>query len=94
MDEVTKASLVQLFELSAEHIEQLVPEPVQQAAYAKTLLGAFDSKKVEAWVQEHADALRALATPDDWLQAVWPLLTTVVEDKLAEVIRAGYQKLT
>lgn len=89
VDDVTKASLVQLFELSAAHIEQLVPEPTRQAAYAKTLLGAFDSKKVEAWVQEHADALRELATPDEWLRVVWPLLTTVVEDKLITGMEPG-----
>jgi len=81
-DEATKASLVQLFELSAAHIERLVPEPARQAAYAKTLLGAFDSTKVEAWVQESADALRALATPDEWLHAVWPLFNAVIDDKL------------
>lgn len=81
-DEATKASLVRLFDLSATHIEQLVPEPARQAAYAKTLLGAFDSTKVEAWVQERADVLRALATSEEWLQAVWPLLNAVVDDKL------------
>lgn len=81
-DESTKASLVQLFELSASYIERLVPEPARQAAYAKTLLGAFDSTMVEAWVRERADALRALATPDEWLQAIWPLFNAVVDDKL------------
>lgn len=81
-DEPTKASLVLLFELTATSIERLVPEPAKQAAYAKTLLGTFDSTKVEAWVLEHADALRALATPDEWLQAVWPLFNAVVDDKL------------
>ena len=81
-DESTKASLVQLFELSASYIEQLVPEPVRQAAYAKTLLGAFDSRMIEAWVRERADALRVLATPDEWLQAMWPLFNAVVDDKL------------
>lgn len=81
-DEATKASLTQLFELSATHIEQLVPEPTRQAAYAKTLLSAFDSTKVEAWVQERADVLRALATTDEWLQAVWPLFNAVIDNKL------------
>lgn len=81
-DEPTKASLVQLFELSVTHIERLAPEPARQAAYAKTLLGAFDSTKVEAWVQERADDLRALATPGEWLQALWPLFNAVVDDKL------------
>jgi POLQ-like helicase len=81
-DEATKASLVDLFELSATHIEQLIPEPARQAAYAKTLLGAFDSTKVEAWVQKRADVLRVLATSDEWLQAVWPLFNAVVNNKL------------
>lgn len=81
-DEATKTLLVHLFELSATHIERLVPEPARQTTYAKTLLGAFDSTTVESWVLERAEALRALATTDDWLQAVWPLLGSVVDDKL------------
>jgi len=81
-DDATKALLVHLFELAAAHIEQLVPEPARQAAYAKTLLGVFDSTKVEAWVLEHADELRALATTDEWLQAIWPLFNAVVDEKL------------
>lgn len=81
-DESTKASLLRLFELAATHIEKLAPEPARQAAYAKTLLGVLDSKKVEAWVQERADALRALTTPDEWLQAVWPLFNVVIANNL------------
>jgi len=81
-DDAAKVLLVQLFELAAARIEQLVPEPTRQAAFAKTLLGAFDSTKVEAWVLERADALRALATTDEWLQVIWPLFTAVVDDKL------------
>jgi hypothetical protein len=73
---------VQLFELAATYIEGLVPEPARQTAYAKTLLSAFDSAKVEAWVHERSDALRALTTTDEWLQAVWPLFNAVVDDKL------------
>lgn len=81
-DEPTRASLVHLFELAATYIERLVPEPTRQAAYAKTLLSAFDSAKVEAWVHERSDALRALTTADEWLQAMWPLFNAVVDDKL------------
>lgn len=81
-DAATKSSLVQLFELSAMHIEQLVPDPARQAVYAKTLLSAFDSAQIEVWVRERADALRALATPDEWLQAMWPLFNDLVDDKL------------
>ena len=89
-DEPTKASLVQLFELSAAHIERLVPEPARRAVFAKTLLGAFDSAKVEAWVSERAEALRALTTTDEWLQAVWPLLSSLVDDKfLTSIEPAG-----
>lgn len=81
-DEATKSLLVQLFELAATHIEQLVPEPARQAAYAKTLLGVFDSTRVETWVLGRADALRTLATTDEWLQEIWPLFNTVIDDKL------------
>lgn len=77
-----KASLVELFELAAVHIERLIPEPARQSLYAKTLLGAFDSRRVEEWVQKNADTLRTLVTPAEWLQAVWPLFNAVVDNKL------------
>jgi POLQ-like helicase len=81
-DDGLKASLVQLFEAAALNIEQMVPEPTRQATYAKTLLGTFDATAVEAWVREREEALREISTPNEWLQAVWPLLNTVVDDKL------------
>ncbi len=81
-DEATKTSLLLLFELTAKHIEQLAPDTSRQAVYAKTLLGAFDSKVVEAWVRERAVELQALATPDQWLEAIWPLFNAVVDEKL------------
>jgi POLQ-like helicase len=80
--DTSRPALVQLFELAAEHVEQLVPDPARQATFAKTLLGAVDAAAVEAWVQQHEGTLRQLSTADEWLQAVWPLLLATVDDKL------------
>lgn len=80
--DTSRPALVQLFELAAEHVEQLAPEPARQATFAKTLLGAVDAASVEAWVQQHEGTLRQLSTADDWLQAVWPLFLALVDDKL------------
>ena len=80
--DTSKPALVQLFELAAEHVEGLAPDPARQTTFAKTLLGAVDATTVEAWVQQHEGALRQLSNADDWLQAVWPLFLTVVDDKL------------
>ncbi|AKZ61708.1 hypothetical protein F506_02605 [Herbaspirillum hiltneri N3] len=81
-DAAARESLMRLFELSATYIEELVPDTAEQATYAKTLLSAFDGRKVEAWVQEHEATLRALQTSDAWLEAVWPLLNSLVDDTL------------
>lgn len=80
--DTSKPALVQLFELAAEHVERLAPDPARQTTFAKTLLGAVDATAVEAWVQQHEGTLRQLSNADDWLQAVWPLFLTVVDDKL------------
>lgn len=81
-DDGLKGSLLQLFELAATHIEGLAPEPARQALFSKTLLDGFDAAEVEAWVRERERFLREIATVDDWLLAVWPLLNAVVDDKL------------
>jgi superfamily II DNA/RNA helicase len=80
--DTAKPALVQLFELAAEHVEQVAPDPARQATFAKTLLGAVDAASVEAWVQQHEWTLRQLSTADDWRQAVWPLFLAAVDDKL------------
>lgn len=81
-DDVSKTALAQLFDLAADHIERVAPEPGRQTMFAKTLLGAVDAASVEAWVQQHEETLRPLSTADDWLQAVWPLFLAAVDDKL------------
>jgi len=81
-DEGSKAALGRLFELAAAHIEQVLPDPARQATYAKTLLGVLDAARVEAWVSERAELLRALMTNDEWLRAVWPLFLEVVDNKI------------
>lgn len=78
----SRDALVQLFEFAAEHIEQVVPEPMRQFSYAKTLLSAAKAAFVEAWTLERANMLGELSTPDEWLHAVWPLLLETVNDKL------------
>lgn len=80
--DTSRPALMQLFELAAENVEQLAPDPARQATFAKTLLGAVDAAAVEAWVQQHEGTLRQLSSADDWLQAVWPLFLAMVDDKL------------
>lgn len=80
--DTSKPALVQLFELAAEHVEQVAPDPARQATFAKTLLGAVDAASVEAWVQQHEGTLRQLSTADDWLRAVWPLFLAAVDNML------------
>jgi hypothetical protein len=84
-----KPALVQLFELAAENVERLAPEPARQTAFAKTLLGAVDAVSVEAWVQQHEESLRQLSTADEWLPAVWPLFQALVDDRLLTGMEPG-----
>lgn len=80
--DASKHLLVQLFELAAENVERLAPDPARQTAFAKTLLGAVDAVAVETWVQQHENSLRQVSTAEDWLPAVWPLFQALVDDKL------------
>ena len=81
-DEGSKAALLRLFELAATHIERVIPDPVRQATYAKTLLGVLEAHRVEIWVNERAELLRALTTNDEWLCEVWSILLAVVDNKI------------
>lgn len=79
--EETKPALLFLFELAADHIEARSPEVARQAAFAKTLLGVEDAMVVEAWVSERREHLISLTTNEEWLEAVWPLFSQIINDK-------------
>lgn len=73
--------MVNLFELLAEYVQKAAPEPEKQAIYAKTLLGVDTAKAVEAWVQQNREHLLTLQTNQAWLNAIWPLFSTLINDK-------------
>lgn len=73
--------MISLFELLADHLQQAAPAPEKQAAYAKTLLGVDAAMAVEGWVEQNREHLLELKTSEDWLSAVWPLLSTQIDDK-------------
>lgn len=81
-----KDALVNLFELVADYVQRVAPAPIKQASYAKSLLGVDAAMAIEAWVEKHRDQLLALTTSDDWLSAVWPLLSTQIDDKFFDKI--------
>lgn len=74
-------ALISLFELVADYVQQTAPTPQKQAMYAKTLLGVDASLAIENWVEQNRERLLALTTNEDWLIAVWPLLSQQVDDK-------------
>lgn len=85
-DEEQKRDLMFLFEQTARHIEALAPIQTQQAKYAKTLLGIEDAITVEQWVLQNEWAISGLSKAADWLEALWPLLITITDNKLISTI--------
>lgn len=81
-DEAQKQDLLQVFELTARHVEATAPAQSQQAKFAKTLLGAVDAVAVEQWVWQNEVTVAGLTEPRDWLVALWPLLVAVANSKL------------
>lgn len=81
-NEAQKQDLLQLFELTAKHVEVIAPVQSQQAKFSKTLLGAVDAAAVEQWVLQSEATVSVLTEPRDWLVAVWPLLVAVANSKL------------
>lgn len=81
-EEAQKQALLQLFELTAEHINSVAPEQARQARFSKTLLAVVDAAAVERWVQQNEATFRQLSGADDWLAAIWPMLQEVINNKL------------
>lgn len=81
-NEAQKQDLLQLFELTARHVEAITPAQSQQAKFSKTLLGAVDAAAVEQWVLQNEVTVAGLTEPRDWLVALWPLLVAVADSKL------------
>ncbi len=85
-DEAQKQDLLQLFELTARHVEAVAPAQSQQAKFSKTLLGAVDAAVVEQWVLQNEATVAGLTEARDWLVALWPLLVAVANSKLLAVM--------
>lgn len=81
-DEFRKQALLQLFELTARHVETVAPEQARQGKFSKTLLAAVDAVAVEQWVLQNEATVVELAEPGAWLATLWPLLTAVTDNKL------------
>ena len=73
-DDSKKRELVGLFLAVAQFIESREPEPVQQALYAKTLLGVESARSIQAWTYENRDLLLSIETSEAFLEAVWEIL--------------------
>lgn len=80
--EVQKQALLQLFELTARHVEEVAPEQARQAKFSKTLLAVVDAVAVEQWVLQNEATVVGLAEPSAWLVSLWPLLTAVTANRL------------
>lgn len=90
-DETQKRGLQLLFESVAEYVHVIEPSPKRQAAFAKTLLGVDAARRIDEWVEERRDDLLALETTIEWLDAVWALFATEVDDKFFLDLRpAGF----
>lgn len=74
-NEAQKQDLLQLFELTARHVEAIAPTQSQQAKFSKTLLGAVDAAAVEQWVLQNEVTVAGLTEPRDWLVALWPIVS-------------------
>lgn len=76
-----KEALMILFDLVANHVQQSAPAPQKQAEYAKTLLGVDAAIAIEVWVVKNRERLLTLTNNEDWLIAVWELLSQQIDDK-------------
>ncbi|WP_333602328.1 DEAD/DEAH box helicase [Atlantibacter hermannii] len=91
IDEAGK--LEEYFRLVAKRIESIESSPVKQAFFGKTLLGAKQTKRIETWSEEHKEMLLTLGSNDEWLTAVWPLLTELGDSRFfrsVEPANAGF----
>lgn len=86
--------LEEYFRLVARRIESVESSPLKQAFFGKTLLGAKQTKFIEVWSGEHRAMLLALDSCNGWLNAVWPLLTELCDNRFfrsVEPAGAGFE---
>ncbi|MFR0636728.1 DEAD/DEAH box helicase [Arthrobacter sp. LS16] len=72
-----KTSLRYLFTRVAVNVWNLVPDSKDQKVFSSTLLGASNSRYLNAWVQETRDDLLGVSSIEELFELVWPVLTQV-----------------
>lgn len=80
-DEDRREELISLFEKLADRVSTAIPSAAKKARFGRTLLGVSALLKIEAWVNQHEQALIAATDDQALLQLLWPLLTEYLVHK-------------
>lgn len=79
-DEILKGKIVVYFEALAKYVETREPNKENQHIFSKTLLGLDNSKEIYEWVEDHRESLLSINNNEDWLTAIWDLLTQQIDN--------------
>jgi len=86
-DDESRTGLRLLFVAVAEYLDRQQPNAGRQAVYAKTLLGVDRAKAVEQWVEDNRADLLALESNEQWITAVWPLLSALSDPRSSDSLQ-------
>lgn len=81
-----KPSIKALFGRVAEYLHNQEPILEKQSLYSKTLLGIKGAKDIEQWVNENKAYLRNLKSNENWINAVWNLFSSQLDDKFFHLV--------
>lgn len=80
-DDQKREKIQELFKILAENISESIADNNRKRTFGKTLYGINDAKAIEDWVKSNADRLELVATADDLLDIIWPLLSNNIHNK-------------
>lgn len=73
-----RSDIINLFNLLARNIKNIVSLPEQRKKYGRTLFGLRDAEKIEKWLKENIVDLIGSSNQEEILEIVWPLFEMLI----------------
>lgn len=85
--------LIELFREIAFHIIDSISDPLVQREFSKTLLGIRETKIIYDWVEDHKKELNSTGDKYKFLELIWPLILSLLDDKFLHSSTPDYLAL-
>lgn len=91
--ETEQLGLIELFREIAVYITNSIRDPLVQREFSKTLLGVRETEIIHDWVEDHKKELNSTGDKFKFLELIWPLMLSLLDNKFLHSLTPDYLAL-